>query len=393
MVRGDKGARSGFDSTPPPGFLQPPGMICAMDDRESVPPGLRTAAAYGWRIIVLLALAYILLQLIAKLELVAICIFVALIVTALAKPIMKLARKVMPKVPAAIASLLILFAVVLAILGFITGSVAGEWDGLLEQFRGGVGEIEHWLADGPMHVATTDIVAWYDNARTWLVEHRGELATRALGGAGTFAEGLAGFALSIFTAVCFLVGGDGIWAWILRLFPRRVRARVDGAGAVAWRSFAGYTRGIIIVAAVNAVFVAILLLALRIPLAIPLALLVFFGTFVPLIGAPLAMVVATVVALGTRGPWYAIGVIIGIFLLGQLEGHVLQPVVMSRTVSIHPLAVALALTAGTIIAGIVGAIVAVPVVSVIYGVAKFWIQTAPHPIEELPEIIETGGAS
>lgn len=333
------------------------------------------------------------LQLLAMLELVAICVFVALIVTALAKPIMKLCRKVMPRVPAAVAALLALVVAILAILAFITGSVAGEWDGLLEQFRGGVGEIEQWLANGPFHIATNDIVAWYDNGRSWLLEHRGELATRALGGAGTAAELLAGFALSLFTAVCFLVGGDGIWMWILRLFPRRVRARVDGAGAVAWRSFAGYTRGIIIVAAANATFVAILLLALRVPLAIPLALLVFFGTFVPLIGAPLAMVVATVVALGTRGPWYAIGVVIGIFLLGQLEGHVLQPVVMSRTVSIHPLAVAVALTAGTILAGIIGAIVAVPVVSVIYGVAKFWIQTAPHPIDELPEIIETGGAS
>lgn len=368
-------------------------MICPMEDRESVPPGLRTAAAYGWRIITLLVLAYILLQVVARLELLAICIFVALIITALSKPIMKLFRRFMPKVPAAVLSLLVLFVVVLAILAFITGSIAGEWDGLLEQFRGGVGEIEHWLANGPFHVATNDIVAWYDNGRSWLVEHRGDLATRALGSAGTAAEALAGLALSVFTAVCFLVGGDGIWAWTLRLFPRRVRARVDGAGAVAWRSFAGYTRGIIIVAAVNATFVAILLLALRVPLAIPLALLVFFGTFVPLIGAPLAMIVATVVALGTRGPWYAIGVIIGIFLLGQLEGHVLQPVVMSRTVSIHPLAVALALTAGTILAGIIGAVVAVPVVSVIYGVAKFWIQTAPHPIEDLPEIIETGGAS
>lgn len=364
-----------------------------MEDWAPVPAGLRTAAAYGWRVLVLLGLAYAILRIVDALQLIAVCVFVALIITALAAPIMKLCRGFMPRVLALVVSLLVLIVGVLAILAFITGSVAGQWAGLLDEFRVGIDEIQRWLQSGPFHVNSSDFVTWYDNAKTWVMDHRADLATRAIGGAGTAVELLAGMVLSLFIAVCFLSGGGGIWAWIVQLFPRRSRARVDGAGAVAWRSFAGYTRGIIIVAAANAMFVAILLLALRVPLAIPLALLVFFATFIPLIGAPLAMIVATIVALGTRGPWYAVAVLVGIFLLGQIEGHVLHPVVMSRAVSIHPLAVAMALTAGTITAGIVGAIVAVPVVSVIYGVAKFWIQTAPRPAEELPEVIETGGAS
>lgn len=366
-----------------------------MRKREEVPPGLRLAASYGWQIIVLLALAYILLQLIEKLQLLAVSVFVALIITALVAPIMKACSRVMPRALAVLASLLALLLVLLGIIAFITGSVAGQWTVILDQFRDGMGQIALWLETGPLHINSHDIVNWYDQGKNWVIEHRGDLASRAIGGAGALAEFIAGLALSVFTAVCFLVGGEGIWTWILRLFPHRVRARIDGAGAVAWRSFAGYTRGIIVVAAVNSLFVAIMLLILGVPLALPLALLVFLGTFIPLIGAPLAMVVATVVALGTRGPLIALFVVIGIFLLGQLEGHVLQPIVMSRAVSIHPLAVALSLAAGTIVAGIIGAIVAVPVVSVIYGVAKFWIQTSPRTdeTENLVDGIETGGAS
>lgn len=364
-----------------------------MRTSEEVPPGLRVAAAWGWRIIVLLVLGYALLSLIAQLQFIAICIFVALIVTALATPLMKLFRLVLPRGVAIALSLLLIVCFLFGILAFITGSIAGEWGGLIDQFSQGVGQIQHWLENGPLHIASDDLVIWYENAKNWLLDHRGDLASRALGSAGALVEAIAGFALAMFIAVCFLAGGDGIWVWIVRLFPARVRGRIDGAGAVAWRSFAGYTRGIIIVAASNAVFVATLLLALQVPLAIPLALIVFFGTFIPLVGAPLAMVAATVVALGTRGPWVALAVLIGIFLLGQIEGHILHPLVMSRAVSIHPLAVALSLAAGTILAGVIGAVVAVPVVSVVYGVAKFWIQTAPRPGEDVSEAIETGGAS
>lgn len=351
------------------------------------------AAAYGWRVIVLLALAYVALSIIAELQFVAVCVFMGLIITALASPPMRLFRLVLPRPIALALSLILLVVVLLGVLVFITGSVAGQWDSLVAQFHQGANDIVNWLREGPFGIAGEDLTQWYGSAQTWLTENRGDLASRALGSAGVVVEGVAGLALSFFIAVCFLAGGDGIWAWIVRLFPARTRARIDGAGAVAWRAFAGYTRGIIIVAAANSVFVAILLLALQIPLAIPLALVVFFGTFIPMIGAPLAMLMATVVALGTRGPWYAVGVLIGIFLLGQIEGHVLHPVVMSRAVSIHPLAVGLSLAAGAIVAGMIGAVVAVPVVSVIYGVVKFWVQTAPREPDEVIEALDTGGAS
>ncbi|MFB7169182.1 AI-2E family transporter, partial [Streptomyces sp. NPDC056242] len=140
------------------------------------------------------------------------------------------------------------------------------------------------------------------------------------------------------------------------------------AGRTAWRTFAGYTRGIIIVAASNAVLVGIALFALRVPLALPLMLLEFFAAFIPLVGSPIALAVATVVALATRGPVIALVVLALIVVVGQIEGHVLHPLVLGWAVRLHPVVVALSVIAGSILAGVIGAVVSVPMVSVAWSV-------------------------
>lgn len=345
---------------------------------SEVPSGLRLAAAYTWRFLVLAIAAYLILNILGRLEFVVIALFVGLIIAALVAPWVRVFDKYVPRWLAVTLGLFLLLLVIAGVLTFISSSVAGEWTTLAAQFRDGIAQLAQALEKSPLHVHDHDFIIWYDKGRQYLIDHRGDLAESVLGGAGTIFEGFAGFALAIFSAVFFLSGGDRIWAWAVALFPRRSQDRIDGAGSIAWRSFAGYTRGIIIVAAANATFVCILLLILRVPLAVPLAFLVFFGTFVPLIGAPLAMMVAAVVALAARGPIIALIVIAGIVLLGQLEGHVLQPLVMSRAVHIHPLAVAVSVAAGTLLAGLFGAVIAVPVVSVFYGIFKYWRATNPN---------------
>ncbi len=342
-----------------------------------VPRGLAQSAAYAWRILAVLVLAYVILYVLGQLELVVIAVFVGLIIAAILGPIVNLFQKFLPRGIAVALGLITLLAILLGIIAFIAGSVSGQWETLAAQFGNGVGEIQRWLEGPPFNIDSGDFGVWFDNARQWVIDNRGNLAAGAVGSAGRVLEIVAVMALAVFCAVCFLGGGSGIWRWALKAFPQPTRARVDGAGHVAWRSFAGYTRGIIIVAACNATFVCILLLVLGVPLALPLALIVFFGTFIPLIGAPVAMFIAVVVALAAKGPIIALVVLLGIALLGQLEGHVLQPLVMSKAVNIHPLAVALSVAAGTILAGLFGAVIAVPVVSVCYGVAKFWSQTKP----------------
>jgi predicted PurR-regulated permease PerM len=208
-----------------------------------------------------------------------------------------------------------------------------------------------------------------------VTQNSGSLAGRALGGAGVAAEVLTGLALAVFCSVFFLASGNRIWTWLLTLAGGNTR-RLDGAARAGWATFAGYTRGTVIIAATNAALVCVALLILRVPLAFPLALLTFFATFIPLIGSPIALLVATLVALAARGPLIALLVLALIVVIGQIEGHLLQPMVMSRAVNIHPLAVALTVASGTILYGVIGAVVAVPLVAVTW---KVWSALRTHP--------------
>lgn len=350
-----------------------------MRAEDRVPEGLKLVAGYGWRILVLAAVGALALTIIGRLELVVIALFVALILTSLMGPIVNVAGRVLPRPLSVAIGMLVVLGTLVGVFYFIITSVVSAWPSLVSQLSDGVGSIETWLRDGPLAIQDANVSDWINQAKTWVGENRGALIQRAVGGAGAFFELFAVIALSLFSTIFFLAGGRQIWEWMLLAAPNRTRVRVDGAGMVAWQTFAGYTRGIVVVAATNAVLVCVGLLLLKVPLAIPLSLLVFFGTFIPLIGAPLAMVLAAIVALAARGPLVALAVIGLIVLIGQLEGHVLQPLVMSRAVSIHPLAVAVSVAAGTLLAGIFGAVVAVPVVSVIYAVWRFWLRTAPRP--------------
>jgi predicted PurR-regulated permease PerM len=207
-----------------------------------------------------------------------------------------------------------------------------------------------------------------------VTQNGGSLAGQALGGASVAAEVLTGLALAVFCSVFFLNSGSRIWDWLLTQVGGN-NHRWDGAARAGWATFAGYTRGIVIIAGTNAALVCVALLILRVPLALPLALLTFFATFIPLIGAPIALFVATLVALAARGPLIALLVLALIVLIGQIEGHLLQPLVMSRAVNIHPLAVALSVASGTVIAGVIGAVVAVPLVAVTWTV---WTTLKTH---------------
>ena len=342
---------------------------------DEIPHGLRVAAAFGWRLLVLVAVAWVALQVLVAVEFVAVALFVALIIAALVGPLVNVLHNVMPRGPAVALGLVAVVAVIIGVFVFIGTQVAGQAEGLAIQFRQGIDEILRWLETGPLHLTSEAVTEYVNAIRTWITEHQSDLATTAIGASGTIAEFFTGFALAVFASVFFLLGGREIWSWLVGLFPQRQRGRIDGVGQVAWTTFAGYTRGIVVVAFVNAVLVLIGLLVLRVPLAFPLALLVFLFSFIPLIGAPIATAIAAVVALAARGPLIALAVIVLIVLIGQFEGHVLQPLVMSKAVNLHPLAVGVAVACGTVLAGIVGAVIAVPVVAVLYSSIRFWVNT------------------
>lgn len=343
--------------------------------------GLRVAAGYSWRLIVIGIAVYAVFLLLGRLQFVAIAVFVGLVLAALLRPLADLLDRVLPRGLAVALSLLLALVVIAGIFTFIGASVAGSWSGLSAQFSGGVAEIQRWLTQGPLHLRSADLTRLVEQGRSWIGQHRGALIGQLAGGAGVAAEIFAGMALAVFCAIFFIHSGDRMWAWFLDQLPDGPRGRWDSAGRAGWTTFAGYTRGIVVVAATNGALVGIALGILRVPLALPLALLVFFATFIPLVGAPVALAVATVVALAARGPWIAIAVLVLIVIIGQLEGHVLQPLVMSRAVHLHPVAVGLAVASGTVLAGTIGAVVAVPLIAVGWSVAR---QLRPSVIETPP---------
>ncbi|MEU7058023.1 AI-2E family transporter [Streptomyces sp. NPDC046197] len=344
---------------------------------ERTVPWLRVAAAYAWRLILVGIGVYGVFTVLGRFQLITVALFLALVVTSVLRPVADLLNSQFPRplsvAVALVGSLLLLFA----LLALVGNAVAGESAKLAGEFRGGIHRIEVWLQHPPFRLSPGRLSNLQRQVTDYLAAHRSSLLSSAVSGLGRLVELITGGALALFSSVFFIHSGERLWAWVRdQLLPSGARRAWDKAGRAAWRTFAGYTRGIIIVAATNAVLVGIALLVLRVPLALPLALLEFFATFVPLVGSPVALAVATVVALAGRGPLTAAAVLVLIVVIGQIEGHVLHPLVMSWAVRLHPLVVAISVLAGSIVGGVIGAIVAVPFISVVWAVLRA-LRTVP----------------
>ncbi|MEU0053817.1 AI-2E family transporter [Streptomyces sp. NPDC006309] len=338
---------------------------------ERTVPWLRVAAAFSWRLILVGVVVYGVFSVLGSFQLIAVALFLALVVTSVLRPLVDQLGRILPRPVAVALALIGSLLLLLALLALVGSAVADESGRLVGDLRGGTHRIQEWLQRPPFRLSPARLSALQDQLTGYLSAHRAALLSSAVNEFGRVVEVVAGGALALFASVFFIHSGEHLWGWARdQLMPAGARAAWDRAGRAAWHSFAGYTRGIIIVAATNAVLVGVALLVLRVPLALPLALLEFFAAFVPLVGSPVALAVATVVALAGRGPFTAACVLVLIVVIGQLEGHVLHPLVMSWAVRLHPLVVALSVIAGSIVAGVIGAIVAVPLVSVVWSVLR-----------------------
>ena len=333
---------------------------------------MRTAGGYAWRILAVTAVIALVVFATARIQLVFVAVFLGLVFTSVLRPAVGRMSRVMPRPLATALAILGTILAVLAMLAYVVNSVASQWPSLTVQFSQGTQQILDFLEnrDGTIPITVTPemITTWIDAGRQWVVDHSADLASNALASAGSVAEVFGALALALFCSVFFLARGEAMWTWFLNQLPTRARAGWHDAAGAGWYTFAGYARGTVIIALTDAIFAGLALAILGVPLAAPLAVLVFIGAFIPLIGAPLAMIVAMIVALAANGLLNAVLVGLAIALIGQFEGHVLQPLVMGRQVSLHPVVVALSVTAGTLLGGIIGAIVAVPVVAVAWAV-------------------------
>jgi predicted PurR-regulated permease PerM len=332
---------------------------------DGIPRGVRIAGAWAWRLILFVAAAYLLIRVVAFLRIVIIPVVVALLLAALFEPAVRgLRNRGVNRSLAAGTVLVGGLAAVSGGLGLIVGTVISQFDDLSTQVGEGVEEIQTWLARGPLHISQAQLTRGLERLQQQVSENQGAITSGAWSTAATLGEVLAGFFLVLFTLFFFLRDGAQIWRFLCRLLPRPACVPVARAGHYSWHTLGSYVRATVLVAFVDAVGIGIGLAVLRVPLALPLAALVFLGAFIPVIGATLSGTVAVLVALVTQGPVSALIVLAVVIGVQQLEGHVLQPLIMGRAVALHPLAVILAIATGLVVAGIVGALVAVPVLAV-----------------------------
>lgn len=336
----------------------------------SVPAWLEASSNWSWRFIVVIAAIAIIVFGTSQIQLIFIAIFLGLVITAVLRPLVDLLHRFMPRPLATALGFVTSIAVVGGLVTYVVASVAGQWESLSEQFSNGVTQIITFLKEGPLKLQFTeeDLNTWLESGRAWVEKHSGDIASTAFAQVGTAAKVFTALALAIFCAVFFLTSGRSMWQWFVKQLPRSVRPRLAIAADAGWATFSGYTRGTVLIALTDGILAGVFLAVIGVPLAAPLGVLVFIGAFIPLIGAPAAMVVAMVVALAADGVWKAVIVGVGIALIGQFEGHVLQPWIMGKQVALHPVVIGLVVASGTLLAGIIGAVVSVPLVAVIWSI-------------------------
>ena len=354
---------------------------------SGVPDGLRTAAAWSWRFIVVIAGFYVLLYAAAYVAVVVVPVIVALLLAALLQPgAAYLVRHGWPRALAAFAMLIVGLAVVSGIITLVVERFSAGFSDLATQVSEGIGQVQDFVVR-TFPITRNQLEDAVGQLQQRLVDNQDSIASGALTTAATVGEVITGFFLALFTLFFFLKDGRSIWLWLVGLFPRDSRAYMDEAARRAWRTLISYVRATAAVALIDAIGIGTGLAILSVPLVIPLAALVFLGAFIPILGSFLAGSVAVLVALVSKGPITALIALAVVVLVMQVEGHILQPLLLGRAVRVHPLAVVLSIAAGLLIAGIFGALIAVPIVACanVAGTYLSRRHDGPRPPEPRPD--------
>ena len=339
--------------------------------RAQVPYGVDLAAAWAWRFIVISIAGLAILWLLQFFIVVVLPVTVALLITALVGPVVTwLMNLGLPRQLAALLVVLGLIGVIVLMVTFVSNQVLSGMGDLSKQVSDGIDQIRDWLRSGPLNVTDSQISEGLDKAQEQ-VSALGEDAVGKLAEVGTAVGHIvAGLFIVLFSTYFFLADGAKIWAWLVRLFPRAGRLRADSSGRVAWESLTQFVRATVLVAGTDAIGIMIGAAVLGVPFVGAIGVLVFLGAFVPMIGAFVSGTVAVLVALVAQGPFTALLMFGVVVLVQQLEAHVLQPFLMGRFVSVHPLGVIIAIALGVLVAGIPGALIAVPLAASLNSVVQ-----------------------
>lgn len=339
--------------------------------RPDVPWGIDLAAQWAWRVLLIGAAAYVIAKALGFLSVVVVPLVIALLISALVVPLVSAAQRI--RIPRPLASLLVVLGgltFLALMLTFAGQQVANGANDLADQTVKGLGEIERWLKTGPLNASDSqinDVInTVQESIQSWTAG--GDVVGRVTEVGTAVTHVFAGTFIVLFATYFFLADGDRIWSWLVNIAPRAARPQVDSSGKVAWISLTQFVRATVIVAAVDAIGIMIVAAILGVPLIAAIGVLVFLGAFIPMVGATVAGTVAVLVALVDQGPVTALLMLGGVILVQQLEAHALQPFLMGRWVSVHPLGVIVAIAVGVLVAGIVGALVSVPLAAAVNAV-------------------------
>ncbi|MFY9331845.1 MAG: AI-2E family transporter [Candidatus Nanopelagicales bacterium] len=362
------------NSSPPPDAKSTPETV-STPNPVTIPATLSTWAGITWRVLVVLAGFVAIFYVMGLVSTVLIALFLGAFFTALASPIRNVFAKVMPRPLALITSIITIAVAIAVVLFVVVSSIINQGPALAKSVNSAFSEIQTWTQGPPLNLTNDDFTKYVADIEKWIVS---ALESFAVGTVSSIGELVIGGSVLIFAVIFFMSSPQRIWNFVVSWMPTRAQKHVDVSGQLAWDSLSGYTRGVVVVALADSLLVFIGLVILQVPLAPALAAIVFFGAFIPVIGAPIATFFAAIIALAERGPLIALLVVVLTVIVGSFDGDVLQPLVMGKAVSLHPLAIILLIAIGSITLGIIGALVAVPIGAAIYRVAKYLTNRDPE---------------
>jgi putative heme transporter len=347
--------------------IHPPSHV----DGVATPYVLRFAAAWSWRLLLVVALVWVFLQVFAMLSVVLVPVIIGLLLAAFASPVAdRLQGWGLLRGVATLLTILAGFAVIAALVTLVAQQFSSGFGDLRSQFDDSTVKLEKYLAN--LGLSRQQLTDFFDRVREGVSSSTsGNLSGTVAGAATTAGHLLAGLFIVLFSTIFFTYDGRGIWRWFVGLFPARAQGRVHGSGERAWAVLTAYVRATAVIAATDALGIALVAWLLGLPLVVPLAVLVFLGAFIPVVGATISGIAAVAVALVSQGPVQALIMLGGVVAVQQLEGHVLQPFLMGRLVRVHPLGIVVVIAIGSFAAGIFGALIAVPLTAIVNVVATY----------------------
>lgn len=336
-----------------------------------MPVGVEIAAAWAWRLLLIAAAGGVVIWLLRFFSEITVPVAIAVLGTALAiNAVDWLEEHRIPRLAATFIVVISMLLVFFGMLALVGQQLSTQVSDLKANVVEGISQVQDWAKTGPLGLSDAQLESWIDDAKASISSSDTSVLTRISEVGTTVTHIVAGFFIALFSAFFFLYEGNRIWSWVVALFPRSARDRVHSSGQTAWRSLTAFVRATVIVALTDAMGIAFGAWALGVPLTLAIGVLVFLGAFVPIIGALISGMVAVLVALVAQGPWTALLMLLVVIAVQQFESHVLQPFLMGHLVAVHPLAIIVAIAAGVVVAGVVGALVAVPLAACLNGVVR-----------------------